>query len=207
MEGDRCYNPSTNCNPGGLTLPIQTYYHSDPGNPCSITGGYVYRGCAIPDLSGTYFYADYCYGHVWSFRYNGSTKTEWQDRTSELGISNLAISSFGEDAAGEIYIVDLNGNIYKIVPDGVASQCNINCCQGIRGNVDQDPQNQVDIGDVVYLVEFMFAAGPAPVCAPAANIDASADGAVDISDLVYFVEYMFSGGPTPSSCPTMFAAQ
>ncbi len=206
MEGDRCYNPSSNCDTSGITMPIKTYYHSDPGSPCSITGGYVYRGCAIPDLSGTYFYADYCYGHVWSFRYDGTNLTNFQDRTSELGISNLSVSSFGEDAAGEIYIVDLGGSLYKIVPDGVPSQCNLNCCQGIRGNVDQDSQDVVDISDVIYLVDYMFASGPAPTCDAAANVDGSGDGQIDVSDLIYLVDYMFASGPTPSACPITFAS-
>jgi len=206
MEGDRCYNPSSNCDPGGLTPPILTYYHSDPGNPCSITGGYVYRGCAIPDLTGTYFYADYCYGHVWSFKYDGTTLSDWQDRTNELGLNNLSISSFGEDAAGEIYIVDLGGSVYKIVPDGVPSQCNLNCCQGERGNIDQDPQNNIDISDIIYLVDYMFGSGPAPTCTTAANVDGSADGGVDISDLIYLVDYMFGSGPAPGNCPVTLAS-
>ena len=80
----------------------------------------MYRGSAIPSLNGTYFFADFCTGRIWSFKWNGSTLTEFQERTTELipdtgSINN--VSSFGEDAAGELYIVDLDGEIYKIIPD------------------------------------------------------------------------------------------
>ena len=78
MEGTLCFNPSVNCNSSGLTLPELEYDHSN--GACSVTGGYVYRGSAKPDLRGTYFYADFCAGFVRSFRYqNGqpTEQTEW----------------------------------------------------------------------------------------------------------------------------------
>src|SRR5690606_16018001 len=65
MEGDRCFNRDA-CSTDGLVPPIHTYSH-DEG--CSITGGYVYRGSAIPDLEGRYFFADYCAGVLQSLRY------------------------------------------------------------------------------------------------------------------------------------------
>jgi hypothetical protein len=128
MEGFHCYN-TTNCpvgtppcNDPGLTLPILEYDHS--GGKCSVTGGYVYRGCAIPDLQGTYFYADYCSAQIWSFRYDGIMITGFQERTAELdpggSLSIDTITSFGEDGDGEIYIVDQGGEIFKIVPDAPA---------------------------------------------------------------------------------------
>ncbi len=73
------------------------------------------------------------------------------------------------------------------------------CCIGMRGNVDADPTDNVDIGDIVYLVEYSFASGPAPVCEEEADING--DGAVDIGDLVYIVEYSFASGPLPATCP------
>lgn len=116
-EGSDCFNPSQNCD-GGLTLtdPIHQYSHSDPSSPCSVTGGYVYRGTAFPELAGTYFFGDYCSGEVWSLRYGGNTVTDFRDRTSELGLSGVALASFGEDAAGELYIVDYRGTVFKMVP-------------------------------------------------------------------------------------------
>ena len=80
----------------------------------------MYRGCAIPDLQGTYFYADYQSSRIWSLRYDGATVSQQQERTTELDpAGTLAINnpaSFGEDALGELYICDYaNGEIFKIV--------------------------------------------------------------------------------------------
>lgn len=121
MEGTNCFSTAacTNppaCNSPALTRPFHTYANS---TSCSITGGYVYRGCAIPDLRGTYIFGDFCSGRIWSLRYSGSTVVELRDRTTELvpgvGLIN-EISSFGEDARGELYVVDhFDGEIFKIV--------------------------------------------------------------------------------------------
>ena len=73
------------------------------------------------------------------------------------------------------------------------------CCAGSRGNVDNDPGDAVDIGDLVYMVEYSFAGGPAPVCEEEADVNG--DSALDIGDLVYLVEYSFSSGPAPVACP------
>ncbi len=117
-EGNDCYNPSTNCDPGGLTDPIHEYTHG--GNPfrCSITGGYVYRGERMATMQGRYFYGDYCSGQVWSLRFNGSV-TDEMDHSTEFGtVPN--ITSFGQDGAGEVYVISGNGTVYKIVPAGMA---------------------------------------------------------------------------------------
>ncbi|OQW59946.1 MAG: hypothetical protein BVN28_09925 [Nitrospira sp. ST-bin4] len=112
MEGVLCFNPSTNCNQGGLTLPVLDYPHLS--NACSVTGGYVYRGSAAPALRGTYFYADFCNGFVRSFRYQNSQATsqfEWPL------LSRGGITSFGEDAQGELYLMTQGGSLFKIVPN------------------------------------------------------------------------------------------
>ncbi len=75
------------------------------------------------------------------------------------------------------------------------------CCEGIRGNIDSDAEDVVDIGDLVYLVDWMFTGGPPPPCSIEANIDGSTSEVADIGDLVYLVSYMFSGGPAAVSCP------
>ena len=77
------------------------------------------------------------------------------------------------------------------------------CCVGpMRGNVDDDAGDVIDISDLVYLVDYMFTGGPAPTCWSEANVDGVGnDDALDISDLVYLVDYMFTGGPPPPSCP------
>jgi glucose/arabinose dehydrogenase len=111
MEGTHCYNASA-CNQSGLTLPVLEYPHSEG---CSVTGGYVYRGSVIPALQGLYFFGDYCQGTVRSFRYQGGSATELTDwPTLRPGGS---ITSFGEDAAGELYVVIQSGSVFKIVPE------------------------------------------------------------------------------------------
>jgi hypothetical protein len=79
-----------------------------------VTGGYVYRGTAIPDLAGTYFYGDFCAGWIRSFRLSGGVATEHKDWTSDLGTVG-ALSSFGIGPDGELYVVSLNGSIRKLV--------------------------------------------------------------------------------------------
>jgi hypothetical protein len=73
------------------------------------------------------------------------------------------------------------------------------CCRGIRGNIDNDPNEFVDISDLVYLVDWMFTGGPAPACDGEADLNG--DDVIDIADLVYFVDYMFNDGPPPAVCP------
>lgn len=108
MEGSSCYNAAT-CNRDGLELPKLEYRHL--GNACSVTGGFVYRGAAIPEIRGHYFYGDYCAGFVKSFRYENGAATD--EHTWEFG--NIGtITSFGQDAAGEIYITTGGGVVYRI---------------------------------------------------------------------------------------------
>ena len=106
MEGDECYPRS--CDTRGLELPIAVYGR-DGG--CSITGGYVYRGSRIPSLYGAYVYGDFCSGKIWAFRYDGSRVTE----SILLADTKIRISSFAEDTDGELYILDLDGEIYRFV--------------------------------------------------------------------------------------------
>lgn len=108
MEGKHCYSPSVNCNKTKLTRPIIEYSHTE--NRCSITGGYVYRGTALPSLYGLYIYADWCTGEIWSARQNQGGK--WNSILL-LDADDFTLTSFGEDEAGEIYVVYSSG-IYKL---------------------------------------------------------------------------------------------
>jgi len=108
MEGSHCYSPATGCNQSGLTLPLVDYDHSQG---CSVTGGYVYRGDQVASLQGYYIYGDYCSGNIWALAYNGSVVTE----NILLVDSGLSITSFGEDPAGNLYILDRQGGIYTMV--------------------------------------------------------------------------------------------
>ncbi len=111
MEGTQCYSPATGCNSAGLTLPALDYDHG--GGACSVTGGYVYRGAAVPAIQGIYFYADYCAGWVRSFRFANGQATEPADWPALAPGGN--ITSFGEDASGELYILTSQGGVYRIV--------------------------------------------------------------------------------------------
>jgi glucose/arabinose dehydrogenase len=111
MEGSLCFGAAS-CDRTGLTLPAFEYDHGTPSaNGCSITGGYVYRGSALPELAGRYFYSDYCGGFLKSFHATEAGIIEQRD----WGISNIgAVVSFGRDGQGELYVIAASGRIYKI---------------------------------------------------------------------------------------------
>jgi glucose/arabinose dehydrogenase len=111
MEGSECFNAES-CETAGLVLPVHTYSH-DLG--CSVTGGYVYRGAAMPDLDGHYFFGDYCSGALFSFRQADGAMSELTDWTERLG-SLGAITSFGVDSRGELYITLAEGRVLQLVP-------------------------------------------------------------------------------------------
>jgi len=110
MEGAACYSPAGNCDRTGLTLPVIDYGHSDG---CSVTGGYVYRGAALPALQGHYFYSDYCQGWVRSFRLDGTRAGNAADWAALR--PGGQVSSFGEDASGELYLMTAEGKVFRIV--------------------------------------------------------------------------------------------
>ena len=110
MEGLHCFNAAS-CSSTGLVQPVVEYGH---GNGCSITGGFVYRGARAPSLVGQYFYSDYCSGWMRSFSYaNGAVtgQTTWS-----LNVSLGNVLSFGEDSAGELYVLSAGGSVYRIAP-------------------------------------------------------------------------------------------
>jgi glucose/arabinose dehydrogenase len=115
-----CYEGDPECStPGAFVMPVLEFSH---GQGCSVTGGFVYRGCAMPDLHGTYFYSDYCAAFIRTFSgVAGGAAQNLADRTADLapggGLAISDVSSFGEDARGELYVTDLNdGEVFKIVP-------------------------------------------------------------------------------------------
>jgi glucose/arabinose dehydrogenase len=111
MEGTSCYGAAT-CQTTGLTLPLVEYTHADG---CSVTGGFVYRGSDVPQLQGRYLYADYCGGWVRSFTYVDGRVVEssaWPDLSPGTGVT-----SFAEDARGEVYIMTHAGVLSRIVQD------------------------------------------------------------------------------------------
>jgi glucose/arabinose dehydrogenase len=92
---------------GRLVFPIAEYSHSAG---CSVTGGYVYRGRAVPAARGRYFYGDYCSGTIWSLKVSGGKATGV--RREAMRVSSL--SSFGEDTRGELYLTSLEGTVYRL---------------------------------------------------------------------------------------------
>ena len=112
MEGERCWNPATDCQMEGMERPAVLYNHADGGH-CSVTGGYVYRGSEIPELYGHYFFSDWCTGFVRSFRYENGEAGEVTDwNLEDVG----QITSYGVDHDGELLITTYGGTLYRIVP-------------------------------------------------------------------------------------------
>lgn len=110
MEAKHCYTPDTGCNTAGLTMPLVEYDHTQG---CAVTGGYVYRG-SVTELVGQYLYSDYCSGFVRSFVLVLGRPSAPIDWSAELPTGGN-VSSFGEDAKGEVYITTLDGKLYRIV--------------------------------------------------------------------------------------------
>jgi len=106
LEGRHNYSGGTA--PDGLVDPFFEYSHTDGG--CSVTGGYLYRGAALPDLQGVYLFGDYCSGIVWASRRNGTGA--WQ--TDVFLQTARTISSFGEDEAGELYLIHHGGSVLQL---------------------------------------------------------------------------------------------
>lgn len=110
-EGSRCFLLS-GCDLADYVLPTLEYGHAEG---CSVTGGVVYRGRAIPELDGHYFYADWCGQWVRSFRWTGAEVLEerdWSDGLDQAG----QVQAFGVDVAGEVYLVNFAGDLLKILP-------------------------------------------------------------------------------------------
>jgi hypothetical protein len=85
------------------------------------------------------------------------------------------------------------GKVYKIVADV--------CCVNSRGNVDDDANDQINVADLTYLVDYLFRGGPPPQCTEEANVDGDVNEQVNVADLTYLVDFLFRGGPAPPACP------
>ncbi len=132
MEGAHCFDPAApgSCDPNGvacgtsppcndpsLTLPILEYGRA--GGACAVIGGPVYRGCRMPAFHGTYFYGDFCAGFVKSFEVsNGAAinHADWSDELDAAGALPFDLTGFGTDGQGELYVVDRDGIVLKVLP-------------------------------------------------------------------------------------------
>ena len=156
MEGFHQFDPNNmaNCNqpliaPPGLTLPITDYMHPTGE---AVIGGYVYRGSQFPQMHGVYFYGDDATGKLWAIQQ--VTPSHWTG--SLMDSTSLAISSFGEDESGALYVVDLNGGVYKIIS---SSQPGIP--PDLSGSTKQASTVSARTGDVVtYSIVLKNSGGP-----------------------------------------------
>ncbi len=112
MEGRECYPAGATCVQGGMVMPIHVYSH-DEG--CSITGGIVYHGAALPALDGRYFFADYCSGVIEALRYEDGEAAGLVNTAEDIGsIGN--VTSFGTDGEGEMLVLTDDGLVFRMVP-------------------------------------------------------------------------------------------
>jgi glucose/arabinose dehydrogenase len=180
-EGNAAFN-LTNCDAAStMHFPVYVYPHSGAGCRGSITGGFVYRGCAMPWLRGEYFFADYCFNTISSFRYTGVPVTSVTSRTAELqptgGPAIIGPTSFAQDQNGELYIC-AGASLYKIVP-----RCPANCDGSTSAPV-------LNVNDFVCF-QSRFAAGDCY-----ANCDGSTSPPVlNVNDFVCFTSIFAAGCP------------
>lgn len=111
-EGTHCWRPATGCPTAGMTPPVYEYSHADG---CSVIGGVVYRGTAIPGRQGTYLFGDFCQNTFRSLTRTAASGAHVTTWTPPIPADNL--SGFGEDAAGEVYVTMASGRVYKVVAD------------------------------------------------------------------------------------------
>ena len=107
VEGTHPYKGAA---PTGAVPPVYEYSHD--GGGCAVTGGYVYRGSAIPDLVGAYVFADFCLGRLEAIRVRDGRVVAH----AELGVTVPSVSSFGQDGSGELYALSLAGGLYRLAP-------------------------------------------------------------------------------------------
>jgi len=132
FEGNHCYKEHELCESKDVIFPIFEYHHDanyiktligwpqKDANGCSVTGGYVYRGNDVPEMYGRYVFGDYCTGKVWSFKNEDNVIQDFQDHSHDIlelmDGKSFYLSSFGEAYDGELFLIDYNGSLYRIIP-------------------------------------------------------------------------------------------
>jgi hypothetical protein len=155
MEGTLC-NGNTSCPTWSPTCwspqlrnPIHEYTHDFWTGGCAIIGGATYRGCALPGLQGTSFFADYCSAKIWSLKTDGWSTWELVERTNELAPQGGALSiiaCIAEDSQGELIVVEHTGTLWRLLPNGPAPVA----CPSLRArfqrvSVSQGGLQQIDL--------------------------------------------------------------
>ncbi len=115
FEGTDCFRTDDECNVGGFVPPVVEYLHSNQLARFSVTGGYVYRGAALPDLVGTYLFGDFASKEVFRLTVDAQGVAGFEPIAT---MSGQGIASFSEDSAGELYLVDLAGQLFRVDPAG-----------------------------------------------------------------------------------------
>lgn len=213
--GWRCKEGSlTNTTCGSTAPQVAPIYEYPRDVGICVTGGYVYRGCAMPELRGTYIFADYQTSKLFSFRYSPSTGlTNYTVRTSEIsagGGSVALVSSLGEDAYGELYYCNWSaGQVYKIRPRTLAGpDCNHNnisdlCEIAANPALDYDSNGILDACENICPADFNRDGGVdgadveefyAAWSAGQPRADVNHDGGIDGSDVSAFFEAWEAGG-------------
>jgi len=175
MEGSQCFNPPNNCDDGSLILPILEYAHFDGGfQGCAVIGGRRYRGHDFPLLDGLYFYSDNCTGKIWAGLENGGTWT-----SQELIDTTIAVTSFGEDEAANLYLVG-SSKLYRLV--GTDPFCDIALDAPTYGTGDTLTLSEarvVNLGGQAVTARFQLEVQPA-AGAPFVLVDKGADGSLQL---------------------------
>ena len=203
MEGNSCTGLSgCTCNGPTLSDPVHVYDHGASGGS-SVTGGFVYRGCAIPEAAGTYFFCDYGSNRYWSFRLVDGVKTDFTVQTTDFtpsvdGFTCNTVVAWGEDHDGELYVADHGGStgqgqIFKVIRDPNAAalpDCDTNgnpdTCDIAQGAADCDANGILDSCDI--------ANGAA---------DCNVNGIPDSCDIASGAETDSNGNGIPDSCESV----
>ncbi|MFT7484749.1 MAG: glucose/arabinose dehydrogenase [Candidatus Paceibacteria bacterium] len=179
LEGTNCIGTS-GCL--GSVRPCGDPAYTDPALTqatsvnCSIQGGYVYHGSAFPAEQGKYFFGGYCSGAVWTLEWDGVTVQNLVKRNSELGQNYTGLTAFGQDNAGEIYILRQNGEVRKIVPDcdPPVNYCSSNVnSSGNVATLSMTGTSQISSNDMVLVSQLaspnkpgIFFYGPNQIASP-----------------------------------------
>lgn len=219
FEGDRCNTPTatqTDCDALApfATAPVHTYVNPDDGR--AVTGGYVYRGNGIPGMRGRYLFSDSSSSRFWSFKIIGGIAVDPLEHTSELVTSATPVGSvvsFGEDLAGELYVVDRSGRIYRLA--GPAGEGEAEPALRFH-TADQNADHRISLSEMLRIIQFFNSSGLhcetgtedgyAPgtgdqSCAPHDSDYAPQDWTISLSEVLRGVQFFNLGGYY--ACPNL----
>jgi hypothetical protein len=203
LEGTRCtgFEAPCSCDDPDLTAP--TYEIERPGGCWALVGGFVYRGCNVPALHGRYVYGNYCDGAVYSLRVSRGADGavilhEQREHTQDLAANNALLTTFGEDARGELYFASIFGSLWRIDP---APDCNGN---GTIDRVDIDSGSSEDCNDNGVPDECETgndANGDGVPDDCQLDPDITGDGVVNVDDLLAVITGWGACPEPPAGCP------